>query len=276
MQPLTVIVPASNEQVLIGPCLDALGASEWDRAESVRVIVVANGCRDDTAGVARGRACAFASRGWSLSVIECAEGGKPGALNAGDAAAADGVRVYLDADVTVAPALLQALAEALETQAPRYASGRVQIAARGALSRAYARTWRRVPFMARGVPGCGLFAVNPAGRARWGAFPRIISDDTFVRLCFAPEERLRVAAPYRWPVAEGFARLVRVRRRQDAGVDEIAARYPALMANEDKPAFPVAAKLRLALSDPIGFSVYAGVAVTVKFSPRTTGWSRGR
>jgi glycosyltransferase involved in cell wall biosynthesis len=276
MQPLTVIVPASNEQVLIGRCLDALAASHWTRPEPVRVIVVANGCHDDTAGVARDRACAFAARGWTLGVIERAEGGKPGALNAGDAAAADGVRVYLDADVTVAPALLQALAEALETDAPRYASGRVQIAARGAVSRAYARTWRRVPFMACGVPGCGLFAVNPAGRARWRAFPRIISDDTFVRLCFAPHERLRVAAAYRWPVAEGFLRLVRVRRRQDAGVDEIAARYPALMGNDDKPAFPAAAKLRLALSDPIGFSVYAGVALAVKLSPRTTGWSRGR
>ncbi len=53
--------------------------------------------------------------------------------------------------------------------------GQVAITAEGAVSRAYARLWARVPFMARGVPGCGLFALNAAGRARWGDWPAIIS-----------------------------------------------------------------------------------------------------
>ena len=276
MHPLSVILPASNEEALIGRCLDALVASRWDRPEGVRVVVVANGCRDDTAAVARSRDTAFAARGWDFFVIDRPEGGKPGALNAGDAAAADGVRVYLDADVTVSPDLLAQLAEALDTPEPRYASGRVQIAADGVVSRAYARLWRRVPFMAQGVPGCGVFAVNAAGRARWGAFPEIISDDTFVRLSFAADERVAVPAAYRWPIAEGFARLVRVRRRQDAGVAEIAARYPALLSNDDKRPMGRGGALRMALTDPFGFAVYAGVALAVRLGPKPRGWSRGR
>jgi glycosyltransferase involved in cell wall biosynthesis len=274
---VSVIVPASNEAALIERCLDAVVASRWTRSESAQAVVVANGCHDETAIVARGRAGAFSSRGWRLDVIERAEGGKLAALNAGDAAATGAIRVYLDADVTVSPDLLAGIVEALDTDAPRYASGRVRITARGPVSRAYARIWRQVPFMTRGVPGCGLFAVNAAGRARWGAFPDIIADDLFVRLSFAPVERVGVAPVYDWPIAEGLPALIRVRRRQDAGVDEIARRFPALMANEDKMPFPATRKLRLALGDPLGFAVYATVALASRLTRhRAQGWSRGR
>ncbi|WP_305970130.1 MULTISPECIES: glycosyltransferase family 2 protein [unclassified Mameliella] len=274
---VSVILPASNEAALIGGCLEALLDSEESGAGMVEVIVVANGCRDDTADVARGYAARMAARGWHLVVIEQRAGSKPGALNAGDAAASGAIRVYLDADVIVTPGLLAQLVTALYVDGPRYASGRVEIAAEGAISRAYARIWRRVPFMRDVVPGCGLFAVNAAGRARWGAFPDIISDDIYVRLQFRPGERQGVPAPYRWPIAEGWRNLVKVRRRQNAGVDEIAALYPALTRNDDKPGFPLPEKLRLALRDPLGFMVYAGVAIAVKLTPhaRQT-WSRGR
>lgn len=102
----SVILPASNEAVLIGHCLNALLASEWTRSELIEIVVVANGCTDDTADQARGFADRFAERGWHLVVLDLAEGGKLNALNAGDAVATGGARLYLDADVTVSPALL--------------------------------------------------------------------------------------------------------------------------------------------------------------------------
>ncbi|MDU8910808.1 glycosyltransferase family A protein [Aestuariicoccus sp. MJ-SS9] len=274
---LSVIVPASNEAALIGACLDALLLSRWERDEPVEVIVVANGCRDATADAARATAAGFDRRGWRLQVIERAEGNKLAALNAGDAAATGAVRLYLDADVRVGRDLLVQIATALDTDAPRYASGRVLIEAQGPVSRAYARIWRRVPFMAIGVPGCGAFAVNAAGRARWGAFPEIISDDTFVRLHFAPEERIAVPSPYHWPIAEGLRALIRVRRRQDAGVDQIRRDYPALMANDDTAPLAHSGKLALALRDPVGFAVYSGVALASRLTrARAKDWSRGR
>lgn len=274
---VSVILPASNESALIGGCLEALLASEVPATRPVEVVVVANGCVDDTAAIARSYEARFFNLGWHLQVIERAEGGKPGALNAGDAVARGVVRVYLDADVTVAPDLLQQLVDVLDVAAPRYASGQVEIEAETPLSQAYARIWRRVPFMRDVVPGCGLFAVNAAGRARWGDFPRIISDDIYVRLQFRPDERFGVSAPYRWPIAEGWRNLVKVRRRQNAGVDEISARYPDLVGNDDKPMFPMAQKLRLALGDPLGVLVYAGVALAVRLTrSRQQDWSRGR
>ncbi|WP_335947909.1 glycosyltransferase family 2 protein [Salipiger bermudensis] len=273
---VSVILPASNEAALIGGCLEALCVSHWADEAPVEVIVIANGCRDDTAERARAKARAFAQRGWTLQVLERQEGGKLAALDAGDAAASGATRVYLDADVIVAPELLSQLHEALSCPAPRYASGTVNITARSAVSRAYARIWRQVPFMAQCVPGCGVFAVNAAGRRRWGRFPDIISDDTFVRLNFTPDERIGVPARYDWPIAEGFDRLVRVRRRQDAGVAEIEERYPALVANDDKPAFSALDKLAMALRDPLGFAVYTGVALSVRLRPASGDWSRGR
>lgn len=270
-----IIIPASNEARLIGPCLAAVAASDAVPGR-VAVIVVANGCHDDTAGAATRAGGAITARGWDFRVIDRAEGGKLAALGAGDAATDAAIRIYLDADVTLTPGLIPQIVSALDRPGAAYASGRLRITARGAVSRAYARFWTRVPFMARGVPGCGVFAVNAAGRARWGDWPAIISDDTYVRLSFTPAERFGVAAAYDWPIAEGFGNLVKVRRRQDRGVTQIAALYPGLLANDDKLPLGAAGLVRLALRDPAGFAVYAGVALATRLSRADATWSRGR
>jgi hypothetical protein len=126
------------------------------------------------------------------------------------------------------------------------------------------------------APGYGLFAVNAAGRNRWGAFPDIISDDTFVRLQFMPDERVGVPAPYYWPMIEGFGALTRVRRRQDAGVAQLAERFPGILANEGKARLGLSGLLRRALADPLGFATYAAVSVAVKMLRGNSDWTRGR
>ena len=271
---LSVIVPASNEAEFIGACLAHLCASD---APDVQVIVVANGCRDQTADVARTLLAERLPKGWSSTVLDLAQGSKPLALNAGDAVAVHPLRVYLDADVCISPGLLSALVPVLDTDAPRYASGTPIIPpAQSAVTRAYARFWLKLPFNQTVAPGYGLFAVNAAGRARWGDFPAIISDDTFVRLQFMPHERVQVAEPYLWPMIEGFAALVRVRRRQDAGVKELDALSPGLLSREAKPQLTIAALLRLLLADPVGFATYAAVSVAVRTKRGGPGFTRGR
>lgn len=272
---LSVIIPACNEAGWIDTCLGAVLASV--DLPLAQVVVVANGCTDDTAARARAQGAAFAARGWGFDVLDLPALGKPGALDAGDASAVHGARVYLDADVTVSPPLLAQIAAVLAGPGGRYASGRPRVTARGWFSRAYARFWTRLPFVAEGVPGFGLFAVNAEGRARWANFPAIISDDTFVRTLFTPSERHAVPAPYDWPLVEGFSRLVRVRRRQDQGVAEMQARFPAQMANEGKSPVGKAWLLRRLVADPLAFAAYAAVSLAVRWgAARQTGWVRGR
>ena len=269
---LSVIIPASNEERYIADCLCAVFASTVQG----EAIVVANGCRDET--VARAQVCQpqAVAAGWRLVVLDLAQGSKPGALNAGDAAATHPMRVYLDADVRVSPPLLAELAAALAAPNPLYATGTARIPRpHSAISRAYARFWQRLPFATSAAPGYGLFATNAAGRHRWREFPAIISDDTFVRLQFAASERRQTPAPYDWPMIEGFQALTRVRRRQDASVREIARLFPGLLDREAKPRLTAAQLIRLAVADPAGFAVYAAVSLATRLG-RNPGWTRGR
>jgi glycosyltransferase involved in cell wall biosynthesis len=282
---VSVLIPAHNEAAYIGSCLDAVFTSDPLPGDAEgEVLVLANGCSDETAAQAR---AVQPPEGWKLKVLEQAEGSKLGALNVGDAAARGDVLVYLDADVTVSPQLIPQLTAALtagpSTAAnrcvPRYASGSPQVPrAQSAITRAYARIWTQLPFFTNGVPGFGIFAMSRAGRQRWEDWPDIIADDIFARLNFAPTERIRVPATYNWPMVEGLRNLVRVRRRQNAGVAEIGQRHPNLAKNEDKPRPAKADLLRLMATDPAGFVVYALVAAAVKtpLFASSKRWTRGR
>ncbi|WEK03721.1 MAG: glycosyltransferase family 2 protein [Candidatus Devosia phytovorans] len=272
---LTVILPASNESALLGRCIAALLDSTFEQPTAWQLIVAANGCRDDTVTIARSFVGAASNRGVELTVLNIAQGNKLNAINLGEAEGRGDALVYIDADVVVEPSLLAQLAQALDRPSPTYATGTLRIAPAVTWATGlYARFWSRLPFVVDGAPGCGVFAVNRAGRQRWGQFPSIISDDTFVRLHFAPSERVNVPAGFSWPMVEGFANLVRVRRRQDRGVEEIDRLYPHLLANEGKSQSNLP---RLAAADPIGFGLYSLVALMTKLPTRSGGtWVRGR
>lgn len=273
---VSVIIPASNEGQYIGPCLSAVLASGPLPHHLVDVLVVANGCKDDTVAVARSFRDMAAQRGWSLRVLDLPEGNKINALNTGEGHANGDLRIYLDADVVVSPDVLPELVDVLATDQARYGAATPRIPAPESwVTARYARFWQRLPFARSNAAGFGLFAVNAAGRARWGRFPDIISDDTFVRLQFAPRERVQVGATYDWPMAEGLARLVRVRRRQDQGIAQLATLFPDLMQNDDKVRPDIRALLK---TDPVGFCVYAAVSGLVRLTRRrdATSWARGR
>lgn len=277
MSGVSILIPAHNEADYLPACLDALLCSDPCEA-AVEVIVIANGCTDATAEIARGYGTGFEAMGWAHKVLDLQEGGKLGAWNAGEAAAQGAVLIYLDADVLVSPPLIAQLARALADEEPRYASGVPNVTvASDALTRAYTRFWRTTPFMTHGVPGFGVFAMNRAGRARWGAWPDIISDDTFARLNFAPAERVAVPATYDWPMIIGFKRLVQVRRRQDIGVAEIEDRYPALIGNDD-PKDRTVPLWRRALRDPTAFLAFAAVRLAIRLPilKSSNRWVRGR
>lgn len=274
---LSVLIPAHNEAAEIAGCLTAVFASK-PLPEGIHgeVLVLANGCTDQTASIAKAQ---NVPPGWSLIVLEISKGGKLNALNQGDRAVKGNVRVYLDADVRISPDVLTNLYLALSHDTPAYAAGNpMVVAGQSVISRAYGRFWVRLPFITQGVPGFGLFAMNNLGRNRWADWPEIIADDTFARLMFSPNERHQVAGTYHWPLVQGFRNLVRVRRRQNQGVKEIEEMFPALLANDDKHTPPVGDLAKLLLTMPVGFLVYAAVSLAVKtpLFKGETRWARGR
>ncbi|MGC1506558.1 MAG: glycosyltransferase family 2 protein [Sulfitobacter sp.] len=274
----SVLIPAHNEAAYLPACLTALLASDPVDG-GVQVVVIANGCTDNTAEIAQGFASRAEAVGWQLTVLDLAQGGKLNAWNKGEAAATGEVLIYLDADVVVSRQVVTQITDVLDTDAPRYASGRPHVTLTGddALTRHYTRFWLTTPFMVHGVPGFGVFAMNRTGRARWAEWPDIISDDTFARLNFTPAERLGVPAGYDWPMIEGFTRLVQVRRRQDIGVAEIETRYPELVAHDDTHDKTVPVWKR-ALKDPVAFVAFAVVRIAIRLPILRSGnrWVRGR
>ena len=98
---ISVVIPAHREEAVIGACLTSLLVQEVEGP--VQIVVVANGCDDATAVAARAHAPACEARGFAFSVVETAGASKAKALNAGDAVARHGDRLYLDADAELSP-----------------------------------------------------------------------------------------------------------------------------------------------------------------------------
>ena len=279
MQRIDILIPAHNEADYLQPCLDAVFASAPPDNAEVTVIVIANACTDETAQIARSFWTQAQALAWKLVVIETEIPGKLLALNLGEEGLPDSTRLYLDADVVVSHRLIADLAQALDDSAALYASGTPNvIAPPSKLIARYAGFWSKLPFVSQGVPGFGIFAVNAAGRARWGLFPNIISDDSFVRLQFNSDERIKVEAPYSWPMVDGLRNLVRVRRRQDQGVLEIEKHFPELHQGKRSTRPSMGFLMRRFAADPLGFLAYCFVSVVVRLPIfRTAGtWVRGR
>ena len=100
--PVTVAIPAFNEELVIA---DAVAAALASDHAGLRVIVVDDGSTDDTAGVVT-RAFGDDPR---VRLIRQANGGKWSALNAAHAAAGAGIVVAVDADTILHPRAVTAL-----------------------------------------------------------------------------------------------------------------------------------------------------------------------
>ncbi|WP_246414190.1 glycosyltransferase [Microbacterium thalassium] len=232
---MSVIVPAHDEGALVRTTLERMLAEA--APGEFEVVVVANGCSDDTAAQARAVP--------GVEVVEIDRASKIAALNAGDAVATVLPRAYVDSDVAIDTAALRALADALSSPSPARAAApalRIDSSRSSAAVRAYYRIWALSDYRASGHIGSGVYAVNAEGRARWEAFPDVIADDRFVQQRFLPDERLTLPG-HSFTVAASrdmgshIRRGVRIERGnralpaqvQLAGQDPAAVRYARLL-----------------------------------------------
>lgn len=181
MTSLTVVVPAHNEQNIIEPALRAmLDAPEG----AMQIVVVANGCSDQTAERAR-------RTGPGIRVIDIPAASKIDALNAGSRVVTAYPVAFVDADVTVSGSDLLALAERLDDGPQHVASPTMRVLpSRSWWVRQYYRVWALTDYRSSGHIGSGIYMLSAEGRARFGDFPPVIADDLYVQRLFGAEERL--------------------------------------------------------------------------------------
>lgn len=217
MSTVTAVVPAHNEEALIADTVRRL--SEGD----VEVIVVANGCTDRTAQRAREAGAA---------VLEIPEASKVAALNAAGELVRIFPVVYVDADVSVSGADLNALAERMHACGALAAAPKMTV--RDSSSwwvQQYYAVWALTDYRSSGHIGSGVYMLSETGRERFDRFAPVIADDLFVQRMFVPEERFTpqdlmfsVASP------SSLAALVRRNTRIAAGNRQLAAYRPDLAA----------------------------------------------
>ncbi|GIG60865.1 hypothetical protein Lfu02_52370 [Longispora fulva] len=222
----SILIPAHNDAAGLARLLPRLAGLD--------VTVIANGCADDTAEVARAA---------GVRVIELAEASKAAALNAGDAAATGFPRIYLDADVQVTAEGIAALIRAFDD--PRvYAATlrrKLAVAGRPLALRGYFAIQARLPLYRRALFGRGVVAVSEAGRARFDTFgglaarapqaglaadasaQEIIADDLFLDRLFTDAEKAVADGDSVVDTARGTAELVGRLSRVRAGTAQQGA-----------------------------------------------------
>lgn len=250
----SLIIPAYNEEAVIGRCLRAL--ADQPGIDDVHVIVAVNGSRDATAQVAR--SLTDIPR---LSVLEIPQASKVAALNAADRHAdltahaadpgADFVvdpgadiggdravdpaadpagpgqsRIYLDADIILGPNTLGPLVEALQSVRALVATPaiRFDLDRSSRLVRRFYRVFSQLPYATDHLVGLGVYGISAAGRRRFGQFPDVIADDLFVQQLFAVEDRVATAGSFHVMAPESVGDLIRVRTRVAKGVTQLERR----------------------------------------------------
>lgn len=251
----SVVVPAHDESAGLRGNLTAL--LEGVPTGTFDVVVVCNGCTDDTATVARSVP--------GVRVLETASASKALAVDLGSAATSVFPRIHLDADVRLsgrdALRLVGAVAEpGVHAAGP---SREVPTDASSWPVRAYYRVWENLPSVRSGLFGRGAFCLSAEGQARVDAQARLMNDDLVVSEAFAPaERRIVTAASVVVQPPRTVADLVRRRTRVATGnhqADHQAGRHAASRASTS-----LSDLIKLGLRQPsVGLRVPVFLTITV-------------
>ncbi|MFD4327805.1 glycosyltransferase [Nocardioides sp. NPDC058538] len=224
----SVVVPAHDESAglrgNLTALLDGVPAGTFD------VVVVCNGCTDDTATVARSVP--------GVRVLETASASKALAVELGNAATSVFPRIHLDADVRLpGPDALRLVGAVAEPGV--HAAGpfrEVPVSASSWPVRAYYRVWENLPNVRSGLFGRGAFCLSEEGQRRVDAQTRLMNDDLVVSEAFAPQERRIVMdASVVVQPPRTVADLVRRRTRVATGnhqADQHAARHASTSVSD--------------------------------------------
>jgi hypothetical protein len=191
----SIVIPAHNE----AGCIERLLLALAPLADETEIIVVCNGCTDDTADRAR------LAAPWA-NVIELEQASKPSALDAGDASGTSFPRAYIDADVRIDAAAVRMLFAAVSADTPAVAATTAyDLSNSSRIVRSHYAIWSRMPSNNNVISGTNAMVVSAEGRGRFLSWPKFIGDDYFLDGQFTPHEKQRIpaatvvrSAPRRW------------------------------------------------------------------------------
>jgi glycosyltransferase involved in cell wall biosynthesis len=244
-----VIIPAHNEASTLSACLRTLLRQDFHGV--MRLIISDNGSSDGTVELARAWAARFTRAGHETWVLHLPVGNKCAALNAADAAAEGLPRIYLDADVelTSTNCISEVVATFSDGSGILMCCPRLRVARPETfVTRHWGRVWTQLPWVCQDAIGGGFYAVSAQGRKRWGRFPDLLSEDSFVQAQFRKHER-RVLEDCQFQIhlPDGLRDLLKVRTRQMSGNRQLARQ---ISGDWGRATFPLGQRLQFIMSTP--------------------------
>jgi hypothetical protein len=258
------VIPAHNECQVIGRLLSQLVPAAM--AGELKVLVVANGCTDDTADIA-------ASFGSGIQVLSIPVASKQAALATAYGTAADFPRIYADADVEVRGQDIRALAAALRQPGVHAAAPErvLVLTGRPLPVRWFYDVWVRLPEVRSGLWGRGVIAVNESGQERIAALPPLLGDDLAASLSFEPHERAIVPdARVVIHTPQTVADLLRRRIRAVTGVAQLERTEDAPAATARTKTSGLAAIIRAEPRMAPRVALFLSVAALARLRARRT------
>lgn len=257
-----IIIPAHNEAKSIVATLDLI---HEDQRVCFNVVVVCNGCIDNTADIVRNR----------YPKVRCEElqtASKALAIRHAESLGLGFPRLYLDADICISAKSIQALFDAAREHADEclvVPVSRLNIDLSTYWVRAYYRIWYQSPRVISQGFGAGAYVLNKAARLRFDDWPELIADDSFVRLLFSSEEIIIVDGAVAIAKApKYFPELIKVKARVKYGnyeLNKYSRDNPGVLCSKTLPSKRLAWLCTLAVKNflPVCVYIYANIIAQV-------------
>lgn len=217
--PFSIIIPAYNESVLVRDTLTAL----FDDCSliNVEVLVVCNGCEDNTAHVVREFFHSNKSKiqGTKLNVLELEKASKTNAINYGIKQTSGKVKVLLDADIIISGQAIIGLVSELKERELLAISPKVFFSFENSsfLVRQYYQVAQKSIYNTHHRLS-NVIALAESGIMRLYPLPEVIADDEYIRRQFGIDE-LAVSSncSFKFICAKNLMNLIQVLTRVERG-----------------------------------------------------------
>ena len=252
---LTVIIPAYNEEKCIERTLSEL--TNFSSLE-VEVIVLPNGCIDNTAEFVRAKFPSF-------KVVELDTGSKILAINKGLEIAQFEHVLVQDADVIISTESIRSILKFIESEQYLFASPTTKIVQDGSfLTNMYYSFLKLTPAYRVGMVNSGAYLISPQARDILGKFPQVIADDGYVKGTLGSANLTTIPSCYSVVMSpRTIWSLIKIKTRSKLGNMELEKKFtsPTTGGNSFSSLFKIAIKEKALFQ----FLIYATVISIATF-----------